>query len=113
MSHIYSALIFQGHDLATEQLVFLDASFVWVMRDIDVFLPGPAADTGVAVVDAHSNGTIFQFQQLAVPPAGIWGQWRGRQVFQPIDAEATLVIRSDGTSGGVDVRISGWKLTPP
>jgi hypothetical protein len=99
--------------MGPEEFVFLDPSFVWVMRDVDVFLPGPNADVGLQVVDAVSNGTIWLSHQLGVPPAGVSDQWRGRQVFQPPDTGATLVLRSDGLAGGVDCRISGWKLTPP
>lgn len=113
MATVYSQLLFQGHDMAPSELVFLEPGFVWVMRDVDCFFPGPNADVGLQIVDAVSNGTIILFHDLVVPPAGVSHQWQGRQVFSPPAEGATLALRTGGITGGVDCRISGYKLTTP
>lgn len=113
MSHIYSALLFEGHDLSSHTPVTLESGFVYVVRDIDVFFPGPAGSATAQVVAASSGGTFFQCEAIPVPLQGVWRNWRGRQVFVPQVGVPTLEILTDTPIGGADVRISGWKLTPP
>ena len=41
MAQLYSYLIYEGHDLGGNYTVGLDPAYVWIVRDIDVFFPGP------------------------------------------------------------------------
>lgn len=114
MATIYSALIFEGHDLGSPEQVFLDPSFVWVVRSIDIFLPGDTGSISCSVIAAHTGGTFFNVGQAAVPPNGLWAGWNGRQVFVPITDEPTIIVDGSSALGdGPDCRISGYKLYAP
>lgn len=113
MADVYSVLIFEGHDLGGNYDITLDPFYVWIVRDIDVFFPGPGGLSNVQVTAAVVGATFAAFQETSIPPAGLWSGWRGRQVFVPPSSGPTLSVEASAPLGGPDVRISGYRLTPP
>jgi hypothetical protein len=113
MAQLYSVLIFEGHNLPSHQTVTLDPSYVWIVRDIDVFFPGADTEAQCSVIASVVGATFFQVAEPVVDNPGFWVPWRGRQVFQPPATGPTLEIISGGVLNGSDVRISGYRLTPP
>lgn len=113
MAQLYSYLIYEGHDLGGNYTVGLDPAYVWIVRDIDVFFPGPGGLASVQVTAAVVGTTFAAFTALNIPPSGQWQGWRGRQVFVPPLTGPTLSIEASSPLGGPDVRISGYRLLPP
>lgn len=113
MARVYSALIFEGHDLGESTNVELDPAYLWVVRDIDVFFPGPNTDSILSVVAAVVGATFYAIYEPIVAPPGIWNSWRGRQVLSPPDGGPTLTVSTGALVGGADCRISGYRLTLP
>lgn len=113
MSTIYSALIAELHDLGDVTPVFFEAGFVYVIRSMDAFAPGPNAFAHVNVIANASSSTFWVADFGTVEES--WGaslHWEGRQVFVP-NGEIDLLVESSTALGGCDLRISGFKLTPP
>lgn len=113
MANLYSVLIWEGHDLGGNYQIELSPLYVWVVRDITFFFPGPQAFASMQVTAALVGCTIFSSAQATVPPAGISDHWDGRQVFVPPETGPTLSVEVTTPGGGGDVRISGYRLTPP
>jgi hypothetical protein len=110
---VYSVLIYEKHDLGFTDSIELDAGFVWIVRDIDVFFPGTALGATASVVAAIEGATFYSVSNPTVDIRGEWHQWQGRQVLIPQTGLDTLAITGGSNVGpGVDVRISGYKLTP-
>lgn len=113
MSNIYSALIFEGHDLGDLTPVLLEEGFVYVIRSMDAFAPGPNDFAHVNVIAAAVSATFWVADFGEVENTyGASRTWVGRQVFVP-NGEIDILIESSSALGGCDLRISGWKLTPP
>lgn len=108
---IYSELIAQQHGGAgaTEYFQLLDPAYVWVIRDMDVFIAG----VGGGAVDVFDEaGATFWFVEEATPSSGVWLSWRGRQVFEPGSSLHWKFTVLDPFGHG-DIRVSGYRLTPP
>lgn len=113
MRQLYSVLIFEGHAIPQVQDVTLDPTFLWVVRDIDVFFPGADFQAHINVMAASTLTTFFSSAQPIVNNPGFWAEWRGRQVFQPPSTGPTLRITNGAEFNAPDVRISGYRLSPP
>jgi len=113
LSRVYSTLIFEGHDLGAGTEVALDPAYLWVVRDIDVFFPGPNTECFLSVIASVVSATIYSIYAPVVSTPGTWNSWRGRQVFSPPADGPTLTISADAVLAGADCRISGYRLTLP
>lgn len=112
MRPLYSALIFEGHAIPNTVDIYLDASFLWIVRDIDVFFPGADVQAHCSIIAASVGATFFSAAQPIVNNPGFWAEWRGRQVFQPTTGNATIRITNGAEFNAPDVRISGYRLSP-
>lgn len=111
MAGVYSQVFMDLHGVGSgdiEQITFEPEGFVWVVRDIDVFLAGVGG--GEFNVFDDAGATFFAAQVADV--TGSWQQWHGRQVFNAgnqINFEPQLI----DPLGHADIRISGYRLTLP
>lgn len=113
-SPVYSVFLFRGHDLGSPIDVYLDPSFVYVMREIDIFFPGDAVGTSCLVIDPFSGGTIFGPAQAVVASPGANFHLSTRQVFVPEEGVPTFTVSGQSSVGdGPDCRISGYQLSLP
>lgn len=113
MAHIYSEIIFEGHNIGGQVDIGLDAAYVWIVRDVCWFFPGPDEEAQLNIVAAATGGTFISDAQAAVDNPGYSSHWEGRQVFVPIGGQPTLTILTSSLLHAPDVRISGYRLTPP
>lgn len=109
---LYSAEIFAGHNLGSPVDVYLDPGFVWVLRDVDIFFPGPDVGATFSLVDAITGGTFIHFSDTPVSVDGVSHQWQGRQVLIPLEGSPVLTIITTNSLHQPDVRMSGYKLLP-
>ena len=107
---IYSRRIVSQHGLGSGVTfeIPLDPTVVWVVRDMDAFIAG-AGGGAVQVNDDHS--TTFWEDEQHPPDVGVWMQWHGRQVFEPVASLYVTFTVLDPLGHG-DIRISGYALTP-
>ena len=83
--------------------------FIWIVRDIDVYLGAGGSPTAMDVqVNDHSGDPYFVPITLNNPTAPFHAQWRGRQV---IPSDATLIANFVG--GPWSLSISGYELSLP
>lgn len=113
MGKLYSALIFEGHDLGDVTDVTLDPGYLWIVRNVDVFFPGPNAFAQFSLVAVSNECTFIAFDDTEIAGNGVSHHWEGRQVFAPISGLPTLQVKTSTSLGGADVRISGYQLTLP
>jgi hypothetical protein len=81
------------------------AGFVYVIRDLDVFLTAGISDA-TGYLKGSSGQAIFYFTQTALNSG--YHSWRGRQVF-----EAGESFSFDPGGDAMDFTLSGYKLTAP
>lgn len=115
MARIYSVELADEHDVGGVIPVIVDPGFVWVVRDVTIFLPGPEEGGWAAVIGHVKQTTIFQASAdlASVSPRGDSFHWSGRQVFTPQPDGWILDILGSGLVSGPDVRISGYRLVEP
>jgi hypothetical protein len=108
---IYSALIWQDHAVPSDDTHFIDlpSDVVTIIRDMDVFLAGVGGGAFSVWDDALCT---FWSVQSPEGGTGVWEHWSGRQVFPP---GGRLYFKPSllDPLGTADLRISGYRLTPP
>ena len=111
---IYSRVIFKHHSIPTGTVVEfpLPESAVYVVRDMDAFIPGIG---GGAIQVYDADDITFWSDSQASGTNGVWFQWRGRQVIQgPSSVFVTgVALGVIDPSDGPDIRASGYILTTP
>jgi hypothetical protein len=108
---VYSAVIAALHNVGSGVPITLDSTFLWVVRDIEVFFPGPALSATLSIVDVATSATLWSWTEDAIQPTGYHEQWEGRVVLAPPPDTFTLLLNGASTAGNPDVRISGYKLS--
>jgi hypothetical protein len=99
-----------------QQLVNVPTGKVWILRDIDCYCNVGELGTGEIYIRDWSYGNTF-WHHVWWPNIGstantLWAGWQGRQVIPWEDGAGILSILQSGDTA-VDVRISGYELTPP
>lgn len=113
MANVYSELIAELHDIGGPTPVVLDPTYIWVVRDICIYFPSPNTLCNAQIVAYSTSCTFYSVTDNDVGNGGDSFHWEGRQVFVPPADLPTLVVKASTALGGADVRISGYRLTPP
>lgn len=105
MARVYTELFGQGHGLSGADGFACAPGYIYVVRWVTAFWPGP--DPGsIQLVDQSSNGTFLQVSQPDTI-GGEWAQWEQRRVLP----EGALVAVVGG--GALDWSVSGYRLSLP
>ena len=111
MATVYSRLLFRAHAVDTDTVAVytFPAGYLYVVRDMDVFLAGEGGGA-FSVYD----GASCTFWSVTAPEGGtgFWEHWSGRQVFEAGDSVSFAPSTIDPFGHG-DIRVSGYALTLP
>lgn len=114
MATLYSALLFEQSNIGSTIEVFLDPSYLWVVRCIDVFFPPETVAITLQIYGSVSGATFFAVNAATGSQPNGPTTWRGRQVFAPpADGPTLTVVGGSSIGDGPDCRISGYKLYTP
>jgi hypothetical protein len=102
---VFSVLIASLTAATGATVVPLDPAYVWIIRDIDVYVDPTTGGATGTIADAYT-GIIFMAWSYALGDGGV-SSWRGRQVISGSTPGLGIVRLGDAS-----VRISGYRLTP-
>lgn len=111
MAAIYSVCFVRAHPVDTDTAItfVFPPGFVYVVRQMDVFLAGVGGgEFGVA----DDAGCTFWSVTSAEAGTGFWEQWKGRQIFQA-GWSMTFSCHTIDPFGHGDWRVSGYQFPVP
>lgn len=113
MADIYSELLYSRSNFNVNDTIELDSSYVWIVRDVEGYFY-ENVNAGGLLLEESANGCIWYSTTFtSIPSGGSHFEWHGRQVFVPRPSAPTITVAPFVPSTVLDLRICGYRLTPP
>lgn len=108
MSRVYSAILFEAHNLGTAgTFITVPADEIWVLRTLTEFIPGGATAGGVQVVRIDNDMTIA-YDTYTTAVTGAWRVTNDLRVVMESSVEYAVF-----GFGPNDVGLYGYKFLLP